>query len=68
MVLIGDEAQVEVHFGPFQDSVKIGERYAPNVSLAQKSFWMHPMVLLGNKARVEARFCPFGHTANLDTR
>jgi hypothetical protein len=59
---------VESHFGPFDDSVKIGARFEPNVPLAQKSLWTHPMVLLGNEARVEARFGPFGHSANLDAR
>jgi hypothetical protein len=45
---------VEYYFGTFGDSVKIGARFAPNVPLAQKSFWTHPMVLLGDEARVEA--------------
>jgi len=26
---------------------QIGARFVPNVPLAQKSFWMHPMELLG---------------------
>jgi hypothetical protein len=38
------------------------------VTLAQKSFWMHPMVLLGDEAQVETRFGPFGDSANLDAR
>jgi hypothetical protein len=46
---------------------KIGARFVPNVPLAQKSFWTHPMVLLGDEAQVEARFTPFGDSANLDT-
>jgi hypothetical protein len=33
---------------------KIAARFAPNVPLAQKSFWMHPMVLLGDELQVEA--------------
>jgi hypothetical protein len=37
-------------------------------TIAQKSFWTHPMVLLGDEAKVEARFGPFGDSANLDTR
>ena len=28
----------------------------PNVPLAQKPFWTHPMVLLGDEAQVEAQF------------
>jgi hypothetical protein len=37
-------------------------------TMAQKSFWMHPMVLIGDEAQVEARFGPFRDSANLDTR
>jgi hypothetical protein len=37
-------------------------------SIAQKSFWTHPMVFLDDEAQVEACFGPFGHNANLDTR
>ena len=44
----------------------IGARFAPNVPLAQKSFWTHPFVLLGDEAQVKACFVPFGDGANLD--
>ena len=37
-------------------------------TMAQKSFWTHPMVFLGYEAQVEARFGPFGDSANLDAR
>ena len=37
-------------------------------TMAEKSFWTHPMVLLGDEAQVEARFGPFGDIANLNTR
>jgi hypothetical protein len=47
---------------------KIGARFAPNVPLAQISFWTHLMVLLGDEAQVEARFSLFGDSTNLDTR
>jgi hypothetical protein len=47
---------------------KIGARFAPNVPLAQKSFWTHSMVLLGDGAQLEARFSLFGDSANLDAR
>jgi hypothetical protein len=30
----------------------------PNVPLAQKSFWTHPMELLGDVGHVESHFCP----------
>ena len=38
-------------------SGKIGALFAPNVPLAQKSFWTHPMVLLGDVGQLE---CCFG--------
>ena len=57
MELLGDMGHVESHFRPFGDSVsvgcQIGSWFVPNVPLAQKSFWTHPMVLLGDEAQVE---------------
>ena len=44
----------------------IGARFAPNVPLAQESFWTHPMVLLSDEAQVEARFGLLGDSASLD--
>jgi hypothetical protein len=38
----------------------------PNVPLAQKSYWKHPMVLIGDEAQVDARFIPFEDNAILD--
>ena len=49
-------------------SGKIGALFAPNVPLAQKSFWTHPIIPLDDGAQVEGRFGPFGHSANLDAR
>ena len=43
----------------------IGARFAPNIPLAHKSFWTHPMVLLGDEAQVEARFGPFGNNVSV---
>jgi hypothetical protein len=40
----------------------------PNVSQAEKSFWMHPMELLDYEDQAEAHFYPFGDSANLDAR
>jgi hypothetical protein len=45
-----------------------GARFAPNVALAQKSFWTHPMVLLCDEAQVKAYFGLFGDSANLEAR
>ena len=38
----------------------------PNVPLAQKSFWTHPMVHLGDEAQEEVQFGPFRDSANVD--
>ena len=46
----------------------IGARFAPNVSLAQKSFWTHPMVHLGDEAQVEVQFGPVGDSATPDAK
>jgi hypothetical protein len=40
----------------------------PNVPLAQKSFWTHPMILQGDEAQVEACLSPFGDSASVDVR
>jgi hypothetical protein len=59
---------VESRFDPFGDSVGViwVHGFAPNVPLAQKLFWAHPMILLGDEAQVEACLSPFGNSANLD--
>jgi hypothetical protein len=67
MELVGDLGHVESHFDPFGDSVvslQDGSSVCINVTLAQKSFRMHPMVLLGDEALVDAFFDPFGDSAN----
>ena len=72
MVLLGDEAQVESHFGLFGDIVSVGARQVhglrPLEPQAQKSFWTNPMVLLGDGGQVEARFSPFGDSVSISAR
>ena len=68
MELLDDVGHVESHFFRFGDSVSVGEQFAPNVPLAQKSFWTHPMVLLGDEPQVEAQFSLFGDIANPHAR
>ena len=61
MVLLGDVGQVEYHFGLLgAGQCKIGARLAPNIPLARKSFWTHPMELLGDVGHVESCFSPLG--------
>ena len=71
MVLLGDEAQLKDHFGPFGDSGNIDARWVhglPNVPLARKSFWTHPMELLGDVGHVESYFGPFGEVVSVGAR
>jgi hypothetical protein len=44
----------------------LGARFAPNLPLAQKSFWTHPTVLLGGEAQVEACFGLFRDSAHFE--
>jgi hypothetical protein len=48
--------------------MQVGARFAPNISLAQKLFWMHTIELLGDVGHVGSYFIPFGDTDNLDAR
>jgi hypothetical protein len=42
--------------------------YVPNLPLAQKLFWTHPMELLGDVGHVESCFHPFGDDARISVR
>jgi hypothetical protein len=68
MVLLGDEAQVEAHFGPFTDSANLNailvHSVVPNVPLAQKKLWSQKMELLGDVGHVESRFSLFGDSVS----
>jgi hypothetical protein len=45
-----------------------GARFAPNVPLAQKSFWMNLMELLSDMGRLESHFGPFGDSVSVSAR
>jgi hypothetical protein len=72
MELLCDVGQVESYFGPFWRQClcryKIGARIAPNIPLAQKSFWTWLVVVLGDEAQVEAQLSPFEDSDNLGAR
>ena len=72
MVLLGDEAQVEVRFGLFGDSANLDARYVHGLCQTyhrlRKSFWTLLMVLIGDKAQVEAYYGLIGGSANLNAR
>jgi hypothetical protein len=40
----------------------------PNISQAQKSFWMHPMELLGDLGHVESSFGLCGDSVSVGAR
>jgi hypothetical protein len=42
--------------------------FVPNVPMAQKSFWTHPMVLLDDEVELKAYFGSFGDSVYLDAR
>ena len=51
MVLIGDEAQLEAHFGLFGDSANLGARscmICAKRTIGSETFCMHPMVVLAD--------------------
>ena len=56
--------RLETMLVSLQDRCTVGAKR----TMAQKSFWTHPMVLLGDKSQVEACFSPFGGSVNLDAR
>ena len=59
MVLLGDEARLEAHFGHFRDSTNIDARsvhgFRPMYQRLRLLFWTHPMEVLGDVGHVESR-------------
>jgi hypothetical protein len=71
MHLVGDVGQVEARFGPFRDSVNLGQHrctVCAKVPRPEKLLWAHPMVLLGDVGQVKAHFEPFGDSVSLSAR
>jgi hypothetical protein len=72
MVLLCDEAHVQVHFGPFGDSANLDARlvhgFALNIPLALKSFWTHPIEHLGDVGHVESHFGSFRDSVSISAR
>jgi hypothetical protein len=58
MELLGDMGHVESCIGPLGDgvSVDVSRTVCAKLTMAQKSFCIHPMVLLGDEAQMEAHF------------
>ena len=71
MVPLGDEAQVEPHFG-LLDIVLILMQDRCTVciecTIGSEIVWTHPMELLGNVGHVESHFFPFGDSVSVGAR
>jgi hypothetical protein len=72
IVHLGDEAHVEICFGPFGDSAHLDTRLVHvlcrTYQRLRKSFWKHPMELLGDEGHVESCFGPFGDSVSVGVR
>jgi hypothetical protein len=71
MVLLGDEAQVDDHFGLFGDSANLMQNRCTvcvDEPWAGKSFWTHPIEHLGHVGHGEPHFGPFGYSVSIGTR
>jgi hypothetical protein len=72
MVLLGDKAQVDGHFGLFGDSPNIDARlvhgFVLNIPQARKSLWTQPIEHLGDLGHVESHFGPFGESLCIGAR
>jgi hypothetical protein len=62
ILFLGDEAQLEAHFGPFGDSANL------DVPLDLKSFLTHPMEILGDVGPLESHFSPCGDNVSVSAR
>ena len=71
MVLLGDEAQLKGHFGPFGDSGNIDARWCTvcaERTIGSEIVWTHPMEVLGDVGYVETCFGPFGDSVSIGAR
>ena len=72
MVPLGDEAQVEAHFGLSDiELILTQDRCTVCVERtigSEKSFWMHPIELLGDVGHVESHFFLFGDSVSVGAR
>jgi hypothetical protein len=70
MVLLGDLRQVEARFGPFGDSIKLGERWQYGLRRMYDrhgNLFRHTQ-FLGDVGLVEARFGLLGDSINFEVR
>ena len=71
MVPLGDEAQVEAHFGLLDILLILTQDRCTacvECTIGSEIVLDAPLVPLDDEAQVEACFAPFGDSANLDAR
>jgi hypothetical protein len=72
MLHLGDEAQVDAHFGPFRDSANLDARkvhgFPLNIPHAQKSFWTRLIEHLGDVGHVGSHFGLFRVSVSIGAR
>ena len=71
MVLLGDEAQVEAHFGPFGDTANLDAgrcTVCAERAIGSETILDAPIELLGGMGCVESCFGPFGDSARVGPR
>ena len=72
MVLLGDEAQLKAHFGPFGDSGNIDARWVHSLRRTYhrlgNRFGTHLMELLADVGHVESSFSPFRDGVSVSAR
>jgi hypothetical protein len=72
MVLLGDKAQVEAHFGLFGDGANLDARQVHSLGQTYhrlgKSFWTHPLEILGDVAYLESCFSTFRDSVSVCAR
>jgi hypothetical protein len=72
MVLLGDVAQVDACFGPFEDSANLNARYVHGLRrtyhMLRNRCWTHPMDPVVDVGLMECCFSPFGDSVSLSAR
>jgi hypothetical protein len=71
MELIGDQALVDAHFGPFRDSANLDARYMhclPSTYHRVRNHFARTQWFLGDVSHVESHFGPFRDSVSVNAR
>jgi hypothetical protein len=71
MVLLGDEVQLEAHYGPFRDSANLDARSVHGLRQTLHRLgncFAHPMELLGDVGHLESHFGLFRDSVSVGAR